>query len=228
MQLTNLDFRPRLPALAAALVLTTSHFAHGAVLVSNLDEPRRDATLIQQDPDLAADPQVLFPWAAQSFTTDANAYVLASIDVLLGTLVDDPTIVAELRSEDGLAAPGALITTLTVGPISPGPATLESLMPSTTVNLAPATTYWLVLGALGVGSYTFDYAEGNGMTGPGSLASYAYSDDRGNSWTNFGADNPYKLRVNVAATNVDAPGVLALLSTGMLALGWMRRRTHVS
>lgn len=224
---TRIPARVRRQLAAAGLALLVPHLAQAAVLVSNIDEPRRAASTIQQDPDLTVTPPVDYPWAAQSFSTDANAYVLQSIDVVLGGRVDAPMVVAELRADDGTNAPGAFIAALDLSSITTGAPSDTALSPNSTVNLAPGTLYWLVMGAAGSGSYAFEYAEGNAMTGPGALGSYAYSNDRGASWTNFGSDNPYKLRVNVARTDVDAPGMqasMALGVLGMLSLGLVRRR----
>ena len=224
MRTKSLSAAIRRPLLATALALLLPHAAHAVPLVSNIDTPTRAISTIQQDPDLLADPVVDLPWAAQSFTTDAENYTLQSIEVLLGRRVGAPTVVAELRADGGITGPGALVGTLTPGAIDTGAPASVTLLPATTVTLAPATTYWLVLGALGVGSYGFEYAEGNAATGPGALGAYGYSTDRGASWTAFGSDNPYKLRVDVARAQVDAPAMPAAMAIGALALVLVRRR----
>jgi hypothetical protein len=214
----------RAPLLAAVLTVLVPQCVHAVPLVSNIDQPTRAASTIQQDPDLLASPPVDLPWAAQSFTTDGESARLLSIEVLLGRRVGTPMVVAELRADAGAAGPGALVDTLSLGAIGTGAPGSVDLLPSTAVTLAPATTYWLVLGALGVGSYAFEYAEGNAATGPGSLGSYGYSVDRGASWIGFGGDNPYKLRVDVARTQVDAPAMPGAMALGVLSLVLVRRR----
>lgn len=193
--------------------------AEAAVLVSNLDQPRRDASIIQANPTGL----VPLPWGAQSFVTDGNAYHLDTITVMLGDVISDPTPVFELHADSGSSTtPGALIASLTLsgGTIDDGAPKALTLAPVGSPTLAASTTYWLVVGALGVGSFTWEYAEGNGQSGAGGLGNYAYSDDQGASWDNFGADNPFKLAVNVSA--VPVPGMAVLF--GGAVLGLLRRR----
>lgn len=194
------------------------------ILVSNMAEPLRDVTQIQQDPDLLAIPPIPLPWAAQSFNTDHHTYTLTSVVALLGGRVADPTVVAELRNDSGTQLPGALITTVSLGAVSTGATTPTTLTPVSAVNLVANTQYWLVLGALGGGSYKLEYAEGNQQTGVGSFGNYAYSDDRGANWTNFGIDNPYKLEVNVAP--VPLSGVGACFALGSIGMAALRRRAR--
>lgn len=203
--------------ICVSACLATS--AEAAVLVSNLDQPRRDASVIQANPtDL-----VPLPWGAQSFVTDGNAYTLDSIEAVLGDRVGDPTAVLELHADNGSStAPGATLATFSLGgaPISSGAGATMTLTPVGATALAASTTYWLVMGVLGDGSFTWEYAEGNVQSGPGGLGNYAYSDDQGASWANFGADNPFKIAVNVSA--VPVPG-MALLFGGAV-LGLLKRR----
>lgn len=204
-------------------LIALAPFTQAAVLLSNIDEPRRADTVIQQDPDPLADPPVDLPWAAQSFSTDNNDYVLTSIEVLLGNLVGNPTPVLELRNDDGGQLPGGLITTFTLSSISAGAPLVTTLTPADLVNLAANTQYWLVVGALGMGSFSFQYAEGNNQSGPGQLLNYAYSTNQGTTWGAGGSDNPYKLRVNVE--NVPAPAALFLTLTGLAASGLQRKKS---
>lgn len=195
--------------LRTALVLVACvPAAHAAMLVSNIDQPRRSESTIQAAPS----GQVTLPWAAQSFATDGQAYRLDAIDAVLGTLVGTPDIVAELRADTDGSAPGALITTLNLaGPGIPAGSPLAvALVPAAATELAANTTYWLVLGALGGGSYGWEYAQGNGFSGPGSFGNFNYSDDQGLSWTGLGSDNLFKLEVNVSA--VPLPGVALLFA----------------
>lgn len=204
-----------------ALFAALAPAAEAAVLVSNVDEPRRDASTIQANPSEL----VPLPWAAQSFTTDGQAYRLDALDAMLGELVGAPTIVAELRADTDGTAPGTVLVTLgLVGAPGSGAPALATLVPTATTTLAAGTTYWLVLGALGEGSYAWEYAEGNAFSGPGSLGSFNYSDDQGLSWIALGSDNPFKLTVQVSA--VPVPGVTLLFCAGMAGLLARRRATQ--
>lgn len=195
--------------------------SHAAVLVSNLDQPRRDESIIQANPTDV----VPLPWGAQSFVTDGQAYRLDSIDVVLGQRQGDPTLVFELHADADGQTPGALITTLVTGaPLAAGAPVATTLTPTTTTNLAAGTAYWLVAGAFGDGSYAWEYAEGNAQTGVGALGNYAYSSDQGGSWTGFGGDNPFKIAVNVSA--VPLPGMA--MAFGMSALGLLVRRRRAT
>ena len=185
-----------------------------AVLVGNLDQPRRDGTGI---------PTVL-GWAAQSFVTGASGELLSAIDVLVGQRDGSTAIVAELRA-DSAFGPGALLSGFSVPLLPAGTPQPVSLTPSIAWALAPDTTYWLVLGTTGAGSFGWSYAQGNVTTGPGSLASYAYSQDQGVSWNSFGTDNPYQMQVDVSA--VPEPATAQALLLGLLCVGglkyWLRR-----
>jgi hypothetical protein len=158
-------------------------------------------------------------WAAQSFVTDATAHPLAEIDILAGSRVGSPLQLAGLYS-DSAARPGTLLTTLSIN-VGPGSPTVVDLVPAVQVMLAPSTAYWLVIGASGVGSLGWAYAEGNGYTGTGSLGSYAYSSDLGVSWGSLGTDNPYQMSVQVVA--VPEPETFALLLAGLSALGMIAK-----
>lgn len=205
--------------LASLIVATFAPVLDAAVLVTNVDEPRRDASTIQADPNDV----VPLPWATQSFTTDGQTYHLDSIDAVLGNLLGAPDIVAELRADTDGSSPGTLITTLsTSGTISGGLPASVAFLPSVTTELAASTTYWLVFGALGAGSYAWEYAEGNGFSGPGSIGNYNYSSDQGVAWTFLGSDNPFKIAVN--ASPVPVPGVALLFGAALGGLLGLRGR----
>lgn len=205
--------RPSL-LLAATLVAAAvpSWPAAAAVLVGNLDQPSRAVTIVPIEQG----------WAAQSFVTGASGERLSAIDVLVGRRAGDPIIVAELHA-DSATGPGSLLSSFTVPLLPASSPQVVTLTPGTDVALAPDTTYWLVLGTSGPGSFGWSYAQGNGSTGPGSLASYAYSADGGASWGSFGSDNPYQLQVDVSA--VPEPAAVQALMLGLLCMiGLMRRR----
>lgn len=192
-------------AVAAAFVYSPSN---AVALVDNMAQPTRDVTTI--DTRL---------WAAQSFMTDTDAHWLNGIDILAGRRVGDPVQYAALYS-DGASGPNTLLSTFSIA-IGSGSLAVTSLLPAVQVVLAPATAYWLVIGASGVGSLGWAYAEGNAYSGSGSFGAYGYSNDLGVSWNAFGTDNPYQMAVDVSA--VPEPSTWALLATGLLALSFRRR-----
>ena len=191
-----------------SLLATAWSNAGAAVLIDNLAEPTRDTTIVESE-----------LWAAQSFTTAAEAVWLDSVTLLLGVAAGAASTSAELRA-DGLAGPGALLTSLMLPVLSAGAPQPETLSLALFTQLAPLTTYWIVLGTAG-DSFGWSYAEGNASSGPGQLGDYRYSSDNGLSWASFGADNPYQMRIDVTA--VPEPAAAWLLAAG-LAVVWTRRR----
>lgn len=197
--------------IAGAILATFCIPSHSlaAVLIDNLAEPLRGDTN--------------FPtysrWAAQSFVTDGSSYTLTSIETPLGIFSGSPTIVAELRADSGSQPTGTTLTTFTLGSVPSGTPSVVTLTPDSSVSLDPTTTYWLVIGLSGTGSFGWSYAQGNNFIGPGSFASYGYSND-GVNWFDFGSDSPYKMRVNVSATSsVPEPNSSLALLGAATALG---------
>ncbi len=195
-------------ALIAALLPVSA--ARAAVLVDNLLVAQRDTTVV--DSSL---------WAAQSFVTAADAVNLQSIELWLGQRVGEPIITAELRA-DSASVPAAALATFSLAALGAGATQIEMLPSAPQLQLAASTTYWIVLGVPGAGSFGWTYAEGNSQTGPGTLGSFNYSTDGGANWANFGADNPYLVRVNVSA--VPEPATALSLLAGMALLVALRRR----
>ena len=195
-------------ALIAALFPVSA--VRADVLVDNLLQPQRDTSSI----DNAL-------WAAQSFVTASNAVNLQSIELWLGQRSGDPLISAELRA-DSASGPAAALATFGLPALAVGATQIELLPSVPALQLAAGTTYWIVLGVAGAGAFGWTYAEGNNQSGPGSLGNYNYSTDGGVNWANFGADNPYLVRVNVAA--VPEPASALTLLAGMALLAALRRR----
>lgn len=195
-----------------AVSLTGASPAGATILVSNLDQPTRHVNVLPRD-----------GWAAQSFATDGASYALSSVQVLLGNLAGAPSIVAELRTGDA-STPGATLAAFSIAGVpigSPAPVTLTPIGDVVTLNAG--THYWLVLGASNrSGTFTWSYAEGNAIVGPGSLGNYNYSADSGVSWTNYGSDNPFQLEVDVSP--VPLPATAWLLGTGLLTLVPLTRK----
>jgi hypothetical protein len=201
---------------APAAFLLVAAPAHAAILVSNLAEPTRATTLIEEG-----------LWAAQAFETDANAYALIDITTVLGDASGSPVAVAELRRSGPLGidtSPAGLLTTFTV-PSLAGALSVRTLTPDSPVALDPNTVYWIVLGVSGPGSFGWSYAEGNAKTGPGSLPAYGYSTDQGGSWGAFDAENPYKVRIDVNPAAIPEPSTIGLSAVALIAgLSRWRRR----
>ena len=177
--------------------------AQADVLVSNIGVPVRDVTKVSER-----------EWASQSFTTDANAYKLLSIDLLLGALTGSPDLFAELHA-DTAGSPGATLASFSLGGIGTGAPALFTL-PGSLLDLNASSAYWIVLGATGNGSFGWAYAQGNSQSGLGALGAYGYSADTGATWGSFGTDDPYNVRVNVAA--VPEPQTAALLLLGLVGV----------
>lgn len=204
----------KLHALAAAAlvaVLLPMSGAHADVLVDNLLEPQRDSTLVESR-----------LWVAQSFITAGGPVTLQSIELWLGLRVGDPALTAELRA-DSAGGPAAALAAFGLPLLSAGLTQIELLSSVPQINLAAGTKYWIVLGVSGPGSLGWTYAEGNNQAGPGTLGDYGYSSDGGVGWADFGTDNPYLLRVNVAPA-VPEPASVALLLAGIGLLAARRSK----
>ena len=198
-------------AIVASAITVLSSSARADVLISNIDVPIRSVTTVSQE-----------LWAGQSFATDGQAYKLTSIDLLLGALAGAPSLVAELHA-DAAGSPGSTLARYLLAGIGAGAPALFT-MPGSFLDLSANTTYWIVLGATGRGSFGWAYAEGNSQAGPGSIGAYRYSSDAGGSWGGAGTDNPYNVRINVAA--VPEPQTVTLILLGLLGLGACRFLAH--
>lgn len=202
-----------LNSAAAALLLLALPAAHADILVDNLAQPTSATSVLPRE-----------LWAAQSFVTAGNAVRLNSIEMPMGLAVGGPSIFAELHADAGLLQVGATLATFALPALASGALQLELLPAVPALELAAGTTYWVVLGVVGEGSFGWSYALGNASSGPGTLANYAYSTDSGATWLNYGSDNPYHLRVNVSA--VPEPGTAALWLAGLFATASLVRRRN--
>jgi len=162
--------------------------ARADVVVSNLDEPERDKNVLSTT-----------DWAAQAFVTGPNRYFLTSVEAITGNSGDLVDGFAQLRASDADGAmdtsEAGLLATFALPDLS-GPLSAQMFLPDVTVELARGTQYYFVLGVSGGGTFEWSYAEGNGQTGPGSLAQYEYTFDGGATWGTFGSDNPFHIAVN--------------------------------
>lgn len=201
----------RICVCSAALAMSAP--ASAVVLLSNLSEPIRATTTIAYG-----------LWAAQGFVNDGTTSSLVSIRTVLGQGAGMPGAFAELRQG---STTGALLTTF-VMPALAGADSVRTLAPVSAVSLMPGETYYLLMGALGTGTFGWSYAEGNASTGPGAFANYEYSTDQGASWANFGADNPYLMEIEVRpSVAVPEPATWLMLIAGFGAVGGAMRRRRV-
>ncbi len=151
--------------------------------------------------------------------------MLSWIDVLLGNPLEDPSVVAEFHSDDGTGNVGAFLFNLQAGiiPGAPGPVRLS---PTTTIDLDPNTSYWVVLGVETDGSFEWSFADGDGSTGPGSFGPTAVSGDGGSVWDVIRDNNPMKMEIEVEGATTPAPEpATALLLLAGLGAALARRRT---
>jgi hypothetical protein len=195
-------FRARAPRARVACLAVGLASAAGATppLVDNLDEPTRALTDI-----LLTTKSSLF--AAQSFETDTSRYAVTTIDMRLGELVGAGTPFAELRV--GPTPDGRLISAFSFT-VPPGPVEVVPLSLDRPAILQPSTRYWIVVGIRDdEATYKWAYAEGNASSGTGFITNYSYSEDLGVTWTDFGSENPYHIRVNTTCTgDINADGVI--------------------
>jgi hypothetical protein len=180
------------------------------VLVSNLSEPPRDDTPI-------ANPEF---WAAQSFFPDTNAYLLSSIEAIVGNGANSPQVVAELRKADVNGdidvTAGGLLPTFTAPDMS-GPTSVRSFAPDNPVALLPVQKYWFLLGSSNAGTYDWSYANTGLYAGPGSLGDFADSSDAGATWTRRDSPYfPYLIQVNTNA--IPEPNAIILVTIGLALL----------
>src|SRR5688500_3118196 len=123
-------------ALAFAAALAAAPAAHATVLVSNLTEPVGPTTLMEVN-----------LWASQSFVVDGSNWTLTDITTVVGDLVGDPSIVAELH--EGTET-GTILTMFAL-PDFAGPTSARTFTPLSDVTLNAGGTYWFTLRNTGSG-----------------------------------------------------------------------------
>lgn len=160
--------------------------AHADILIDNLSQPTSATSILPSD-----------NWAAQSFVTAGDPVRLLSVELPIGLAVSGRSIFAELHADAGPQQVGATLASFVLPVVSTDALQIELLPALPSQKLAPDTTYWVVLGVVGGGSFGWSYALGNASGGPGTLANYAYSTDAGATWLSYGNADPYQMRVNV-------------------------------
>ncbi len=163
--------------LILATTILVPSATEATALLSNFGEP----FLLDGDTPISGE-----QWAAQSFITNGSSHQLSWIDVILGNRIETPTILAELRVDDGAGSPGSLLTTFSLPLIPEDPRQTVRLTPTSLATLAQNTAYWLVLGVTSsAGSFEWAHAEGTGHTGTGDIGPLSVSLDDGVIWDNF-------------------------------------------
>jgi hypothetical protein len=205
----------RCRALVPAALLLALPAARADVLVDNLSRPVSATSVLPSD-----------LWAAQSFVTGGDPVRLLDIQLPIGLAVGAPTVFAELHADAGPQQVGATLASFVLPTLDAGSLKVEFLPSVPTVALAARTTYWVVLGVVGEGSFGWSYAVDTASSGPGTFANYAYSVDAGATWLDYGNERPYHLSVDVSP--VPEGGTAALLSAGLALLVWTRRRMRAA
>ena len=163
-------------------------------------------------------------WLTASFNTNASAYTLNNVTLLLANTSAGAAEV-DIYADGGLQ-PGTLLGTLA----SPGSysATLANTTFTTSgLSLAANSTYWTVLKA-NSGSFDLSFANDDSSTGSGFTDTYGNSPDAGATWFTF-QGFPYQMSVTATATAVPEPGTIALLASGSLfGAGCLLKRRRTS
>lgn len=191
------------------LAITAASPAGAEVVVSNLPNAANDGYAVRGT-----------QWLAQGFVTDAETRQLVSALVDVGNNFGVGGIVAELRTSDA-GDPGVLVGTLSAA------APALTFLPAAPIELAPSTTYFLVLGfplgnpnTMGAWRATADLS----TSGVGSLTEARYSFDQGTSWDGTGITDQ-RLRLDVIAGAAPEPDATGLGVAALVAL--LGRRTTI-
>jgi len=135
-------------------------------------------------------------WVAASFGTDAQAYELTSVVLLMGGgPVSNAAVEIYTSAGAGVGQPGSLVGILEL-PVSEPVGKSNVTFTATGILLSPSATYWVVLrSTLGGEYYNWYWAMDNTGTGVGFQHTWGYSEDAGASWTTFDG-GPMVMQVN--------------------------------
>ena len=172
-------------------------------------------------------------WAAQSFDTNAQAWVLNAVTISSDTtnaFYNTGNFFVDIYDSSGIGnsrIPGALLGSLS-GTDKPFP-NGDYTYTTSGISLSPSSRYWLVMGvSSGTANYDLNYAEDVAATG---VWSYPYggswggivaeSSNQGGSWSlsNYG---PFLLEFD--ATAVPEPSTYAMALAGLACGALFRRR----
>ncbi len=161
-------------------------------------------------------------WWDAEFTTDATPYTLDSVSLPMRPAGDTTSPISVSLWSDSASAPGAQLVTLTGNPTpSDG---VFAYTPSAATNLAASTTYHVVVGTSGTGSYQWTNAFLGTFTttGPGSAPDERSSSaDMGSSWgAPFGGGHLFE----VSGSPIPEPKAAILTLAGWIGVFFARRR----
>ena len=162
-------------------------------------------------------------WAASSFGTDASAYTLDSVTLLLEES-SAGTATLDIYSDGGLQ-PGSLVGTLTASTAYSTTTLSDTTFTASGITLAADTTYWAVLQS-SAGEFDWSYTADNTGGGAGFQDQWAESDDAGATWFDYDTD-PTQMQVVATAVAAPEPSPAVALPLGAALLGaaiFVRRR----
>lgn len=162
-------------------------------------------------------------WLTASFGTDASAYTLNSITLLLA---ESSSRAAELDLySDGGLQPGSEIAVLS-SPSNYSSSVSPTVFTTSGITLSADSTYWVVLKSSS-GSFDWAWTTDNTGTGSGFQDTWGITDDGGATWFTYDL-YPVQFSVDAAAVATPEPGTAVLLIAGGLLAAMLLRRTKES